>query len=181
MGGLVAIIWLMVLGEWGTLGYGLLYVAGSTFLIGFALMPGMLLAVPALWALEKGKKMLGIIFGLIPTTYTYALMIAWAAFSFVTFMKRADNESYIPVLLLSYMVAAGPWAYMASKEDNPYSGISSVFCSFSYILVMIAVYFFRPTAIELIELFSAPLIFALFFTTYLSYRVDKEEEELYGP
>lgn len=56
LGGLVAIIWLMVLGEWGTLGYGLLYLVGSTFLIGLALMPGILLATPALWALEKGRN-----------------------------------------------------------------------------------------------------------------------------
>lgn len=177
-GGIVAIIWLIVLGKWSALFYGLALTVGSTFFIGIAMMPNLILAAPALWAAGKGKSTLAIALGLIPVSYTYILMTAWAMFSFLTFMKKADDASYIPLLLLSYMVASGPWSYMASKEDNPASAISSIFCSLSCMLVMVALYFFNPSLLETIELFSAPLVAALFVNTYFSYKIE-EEESLY--
>lgn len=48
LGGIVAGIWLAILGEWGSIGYGLMFVIGGGLLISFAMLPGMLLAGPAI-------------------------------------------------------------------------------------------------------------------------------------
>ena len=43
-GGVVAEIWLAILGEWGLIGYGVLTLACGHFGLGMAMMPGMLFA-----------------------------------------------------------------------------------------------------------------------------------------
>jgi hypothetical protein len=61
LGGIVSGIWLAILGEWGAVGAGVLGLFVSTSLLGFALMPGLLFAVPAAYCLEKGKT-IGLVF-----------------------------------------------------------------------------------------------------------------------
>lgn len=56
LGGIVSGIWLAFLGEWDPILSGLGFMIFSGFVIGFALMPGLLFAGPAMMFLEKGKK-----------------------------------------------------------------------------------------------------------------------------
>src|SRR3546814_1412099 len=56
LGGVVAGIWLAILGEWGSIGYGLMFGIGGAMLISFAMLPGMLLAGPAVMMDKKGIK-----------------------------------------------------------------------------------------------------------------------------
>ena len=43
LGGVVSGIWLALLGEWGSIGYGVLAMVFSGFVLGIALMPSLLL------------------------------------------------------------------------------------------------------------------------------------------
>ena len=52
-GGLVAAVWLAILGEWRLIGAGILYMLFGTFLISVALIPGMILGAPALLAQQR--------------------------------------------------------------------------------------------------------------------------------
>ena len=69
LGGLISGIWLAFLGHWGLIGYGFLIIAFASFGIGFAMMPSLLFAVPAMSLIEKGNKFFGYIFLLLSTLY----------------------------------------------------------------------------------------------------------------
>src|SRR5712692_8929458 len=115
-GGIVAGIWLAILGEWGSIGYGILMLVGAGFLLGRAMMPGMLFSAPAAAFLEKGNKPAFYFFGFLSTLYTIAVLTVWCVVVLYFFANRADTSSIIPMLLWSYGVATGPIAWLAQKD-----------------------------------------------------------------
>ena len=108
LGGIISGVWLAILGEWGTIGNGLLFLFTSTFLIGFALMPSLLLDVPAVYCAEKGKTIGLVFFGGLSSVYTLALVTVWCCGILYMFVKDATSASLIPRLIWSYGVATGP-------------------------------------------------------------------------
>src|SRR3546814_3081556 len=77
LGGVVAGIWLAILGEWGSIGYGLMFGIGGAMLISFAMLPGMLLAGPAVMMDKKGIKSGFYLFGFLSAVYTFGVLTAW--------------------------------------------------------------------------------------------------------
>jgi hypothetical protein len=79
---------------------------------------------------EKGPvlRFLGYLIGMIGVLWTYLVMTLLGLFAFGYFTGRWESDSFFPYLLLAYGVATGPWAYMASQEDNAFSAISTFFC-----------------------------------------------------
>src|SRR3546814_11554160 len=80
LGGVVAGIWLAILGEWGSIGYGLMFGIGGAMLISFAMLPGMLLAGPAVMMDKKGIKYGFYLFGFLIAVYTFGVLTAWCLF-----------------------------------------------------------------------------------------------------
>ena len=148
LGGIVSGIWLVVLGEWRAIGLGILSLFCSTMLIGFALLPSFLFALPAAKFIEHGKYGFGIIIGMPAALYTVGVMIAWCLLVLVVFEGMADEASRIPMLIWSYGVATGPWSYMASKEHeadddfNP-STLHTFFVSIGYLLMIAMILVFK--------------------------------------
>jgi len=58
LGGLGSGIWLAILGEWGEIFRGILFMVVAGFAISVALMPSLLFAAPAAMAMERGKNSL---------------------------------------------------------------------------------------------------------------------------
>lgn len=110
LGGIVSGVWLGVLGEWRIIGAGILVFFVSTGLLGFALMPSLLLAAPAAYCAEKGKTGGLVLFGALSSFYILALITAWCCGILFMFVKDATPGSLIPRLLWSYGLATGPWA-----------------------------------------------------------------------
>lgn len=140
LGGIVAGIWLAVLGEWGVIGMGLMLVFVSTFILGIALLP---IGVLGAAAYATRRFRIGILFfGLLSNLYIATLITAWCVSMLLLFMSRATEQSWIPSLIWSYGAATGPWAYMASREAHRGRGDSSVmavmFAQVAY-LVMVAI------------------------------------------
>lgn len=152
LGGVVSGIWLAILGEWGEIFRGILFLVISSFIISFALMPGLLLAGPAMMAIERGKKILGLFFGSLSVFYTVALIVAWCIWVLWLFVSSATESSLIPLLIWSYGVALGPWMWLAQKDQqgggNEFSIITTFFAQISYLLAMIL--FFAGTTLEII-------------------------------
>jgi len=118
-GGIVAGIWLAILGEWKVIGLGLLLLVSSPFLLGFVLMPGSMFAIPAMKAVESGRKMLGALMGSLSVIYTTAVIVVWAYLMLRFFHGRAHDSSQIPFLLWSYGGPVfGPYAYLAKNGDT---------------------------------------------------------------
>ena len=70
LGGIVSGIWLIILGEWGAVGTGLIFFSVSTGLLGLAILPAMLFAAPAALCAAKGKTFGLVCFGALSSIYT---------------------------------------------------------------------------------------------------------------
>ncbi|HUS71420.1 MAG TPA: hypothetical protein VMY06_00025 [Sedimentisphaerales bacterium] len=140
-GGIVSGIWLAILGEWVEIIRGIGFIVVSGFLISFVLMPGLLFAGPAVIAMERGKKILGVFLGFLGVLYTYALMTIWCIWIMWLFVSSATESSIIPLLLWSYGVALAPWMWLAQKDQqgggNEFSMLATFLAQISYIVAMI--------------------------------------------
>lgn len=162
-GGIISGIWLAILGEWGEIFRGIVFIVVSGFLISFALMPGLLFAGPAIVAMERGKKILGVFFGFLSVLYTYALITIWCIWIMRLFVSSATESSIIPLLIWSYGVALAPWMWLAQKDQqaggNEFSIFATFFAQISYILAMI-MFFLGATLGTIAITFGAIMLIA---------------------
>lgn len=178
LGGIVAGIWLAVLGKWGIIGYGIGALFVSGFGLGIAMMPGLLFAAPAGVFYEKENKLGFYFFGFLGALYTVAVLTGWCIAVLYFFVSRADSTSIIPVLLWSYGVATGPIAWLAQKEAQGGGGhgamISTFFAQVAYVMVILAVLFLRVSLVDVIVLFAVIMAIGLVF----QFRVASQLERL---
>ena len=112
-------IWLAVLGEWGAIGYGIVAIVFSGFLLGFAFAPSMLIAMPGVKLAERGYRAPMYFFGFLSRGYDTMVIIIWVTIVFSAFLNRtSDASAVIPTLIWSYGVATAPIMWLASKEDR---------------------------------------------------------------
>lgn len=118
LGGVIGVIWLMILGQWGALGVALGATIFGTFACGVALMPGLLATGPAVLLHGKGgfARITAYPFMFVGLLWTFAVMCTWALWWFSYFLKIADSTSLVPMLLIAFSVATAPWVYMAQKD-----------------------------------------------------------------
>jgi hypothetical protein len=148
IGGLLAGIWLAFLGEWKSIGMGLILYVTSHHLLAWVLMPAVILfSAPAVKMIESGRTTLGRLSWSLAVLYRTSVIVVWAYLILRYFYDRASNSSEIPLLLWSYGAATGPWAYIASKDcqaqegDNRHSVFHVLFLSVGYICSMLALLF----------------------------------------
>jgi len=176
LGGVLAGIWLAILGQWGSIGYGILFLIGSAIALSIAMAPGLLLAAPAAIFHEKGKMLAAFAFGFLSSLYTVAVLTVWCIAVLFFFMKRADASSIIPTLLWSYGVATGPIAWLAQKElqaGNEFSMVSSFFAQLAYLLVVLALLFTGVTLLDVLEIFGVVMVISLFEQYEMAFKIDK--------
>jgi len=161
LGGIISGIWLAILGEWGEIIRGILFMVVAGFAISIALMPSLLFAGPAAIAIEKGKKLLGMFLGSLSVLYTIALMTIWCIWIMWLFVSSANESSLIPLLIWSYGVALAPWMWLAQKDQqgggNEFSLFSIFFAQISYIIGMI-LFFFGATLGTIAVIFGAIML-----------------------
>lgn len=172
LGGLIAAVWLAILGKWAVLGYGLLALFVGAFAISIALMPGMLLAAPAAVLYNKGNRAASYVFGFLGCAYTQSVLTGWCLLILTFFVREADSKSFVPILFWSYAMATGPIAYMAQKESQAGGGdfavMSSFFVQVAYVLVLLALLFFRPSLADAAILFGAVMLCGLALQFWLA-------------
>lgn len=142
LGGIVSGVWLAILGHWWAIGVGLLGLL-SPFFLSLVLMPGMLLGVPAMLFQQKGRVSIAVVFAGVSSLYVSAIVGTWGAAVLIAFLTRATSASVIPLLIWSYGVATGPWAFLASKDQqasgNEYSAMSLFFLQLGYVVAGVVV------------------------------------------
>lgn len=176
-GGIISGIWLAILGKWSPILTGLAGLFCSAFLLGFALMPGVLFAVPAAKFAEK-KIYAGLyFFGLLGSLYTFTVITIWCIVVMRYFMIDATEKSYIPLMIWSYGVAIGPLAYMASKDSaNAASGLTTFFTSVAYISAGLWAIFGQPTMLDVTILFGCVMVPGLLLLFSHAVSISKNEE-----
>ena len=177
-GGIVSGIWLIILGQWGIIGFGIAALFVSGIGLGIALMPGILFSGPAAILHEKGNKFGFYFLGFLSALYTILVLTVWCILVLYFFVKHADISSIIPVLIWSYGVAIGPIAWMAQKEmqeGNEFSMIATFFIQVAYLLSIIAILFFRVSLTDVIVFFGLIMLIGLIIQFKIASQLEKEE------
>ena len=114
LGAIVGGIWLVFRGEWALVGFGILYMIVSPFILSLALLPGIAFAAPAVMAAER-HPVVGFIVGIPAIVWQFAVIALSCVWSFQASAYHL-GEAPFPHILWGYAVALAPWAYMAGKE-----------------------------------------------------------------
>lgn len=181
LGSIVAGIWLAIIGEWSLIVLGIIAFLFSSTLLSFALIPSFLLGAPAVYCAEKENTFGMVFFVAISNLYTIVLITVWCCGILFLFVKNATNASIIPLLIWSYGVATGPWAYMASKDQGPKGeGFGSTLATFlaklAYLVIMIHVIFTSITLLDAIKIFMSFMLVGLIIQIVLAVIIQKEEK-----
>lgn len=173
LGGIISGIWLAILGEWGAIFSGIILIVVSGYAISFALMPSFFLfAAPAIIAMEKGKKLLGIFLGSLSVLYTIILITVWCIWIMRLFVSSANEGSLIPLLIWSYGVAFAPWMWLAQKDQqgggNEYSIFTIFFAQVSYILGM-GMFFLGSTLETITIIFGAIMLIGAVLQIFIAF------------
>lgn len=176
-GGIIAGVWLAVLGEWWALGLGLLVVIISSFVLSLAVLPSIALAAGAVLA-GKRSKFAFLLLGLLSNLYVVAIMTTWCVGALFAFMSRATEQSWIPLLIWSYGAATGPWSYMASKESESGGGDSSVMAAFfaqvAYLAMVLVGIFVGGSVVTLAKVFAGVMLIGVAMQLIFAYLATDE-------
>lgn len=170
-GGLIGGGWLLYLGMWKPVVFGLCAILSGSLVLGFMLLPSIALVIPLGGAIERGSIIAATIAVLVSVVFIKVVMTIWSLGVFDLFLMKSKQEAIIPLLLWSYTVAVTPWGTMAryDQQTNPdsFSAVSTAFLAVACISVMIGVYFFgvQPTWREMLPWFLPALIVSLLFQT----------------
>jgi hypothetical protein len=182
LAGVVAGIWLAILGEWGTIGHGILFFFVSTFSLSLVLLPSMLLSAPAAYCAEKGKTFGMLCFSALSNIYTLAVITIWCCGILYMFVKDANASTLIPKLIWSYGIATGPWSYMASKEQQGGDAFASLLATFlaelAYVVIILMIIFTTITPFQVIKVFAGFMLIGLLIQMTVAYLLHKEMKEL---
>lgn len=179
-GGIVSGVWLAILGKWGAIGSGIAVMLVGSLLLGIVLMPGLIFAAPMAYFAERNFKIGAYFFGLLSSLYTVAVVTIWCVAILYYFTKMADSNSTIPILIWSFGVALGPWEWMAQKEIQQGEGFASVVATFfaqiGYLVMIIMVYFFRVTIMEVIIAFGGIMIVGLILLFITAMQIEQDTQ-----
>lgn len=116
--GLIGVIWLIILGQWGIIIYGFVLGMVMPWAYSITVLPSMgIMFLLDLFQKHKNIFLVSLT-GYFGSLYSNATVAIWVYFVFVSFMNRADQTTAIPILLLGYSTMLSPLSYMA-KADGP--------------------------------------------------------------
>ncbi len=165
-GGIIAGIWLAILGEWGHIGTGLLLAIGGPWFLSIPLGISMLVLAPMLMLLEKVKNVVfQVPFAVAGASVTLGIMIAWAYLCQYLLVGEATSRTLIPLLLWTYGAITGPFVFMAQKDQqaggNEYSLIALFFYQIAAIINMVIIGFFDFDIEETLPFFLGTMAIAM--------------------
>ncbi len=133
--GIIAGIWLLLIGEWQFLLFGIILGFIMPFVYSIAFLPQLLLLPLFIKFGEKGHKLLFSIFGFILALYNHLILGFWVSFVFSIMIQAEFNP--ILIWLWGYATVMAPIGYMAGKEDRDSLGtiLGAFFCQVSYIVL----------------------------------------------
>ncbi|MGB7060734.1 MAG: hypothetical protein WBF13_00090 [Candidatus Zixiibacteriota bacterium] len=142
LGGIVAGIWLLFLGEWELVlaAFVVALIAPYAYSI-ITLFQIPLMAVIS-HAISRNRKHLALTVGFISTLIAHVIILFYVFYvvNIATQISVLNNLNIVALLLLGYGVATGPFSFMASKEGpEAYASFLAVFVSqVSYIICAVA-------------------------------------------
>lgn len=171
-GGVVSGIWLLIIGDWRSVLLGIGIVIVSSFSLSILMLPSLLFA--GLAALGKrGGRIIAVVLSLL---YIGAIIVIWCSVVLFLFGRQLSPKNLVPVMIWSHGVAVGPWAYLASHEDNPHSMLSTFFADLGYVVVLLMVFFGSPSFLDLVLVLAGFMLVAQVTNLVLAVILIREEE-----
>jgi hypothetical protein len=157
--GMVAGVWLAVLGRWDLIGYGIVaIIIAGLIAAALARRPGLLLDVPAARR-TRGRALLIGFMSFLGSLYRVAVITAWCLAVLYFFAWRAGGNSLVPALVWSYAIAAGPIVWMDQNEIQGGGGrnaaVATLFAQVAYVLVLLAILVYEVALEQGAMLFAA--------------------------
>jgi len=183
LGGIVAGIWLAILGEWSMIGWGFGFMFFSVWGLSLAMMPGFIFALPVAYLYERGHKVLASPFILLGILYNVAVITIWCGWTLAFFAQRADDSSLIPALLWSYGAATGPLSYMTQQEgqgggDNTAAAVTTYFAQLGFVVMVLTALFAGVTIYEAMIVFACVMGVGTIFQFILALQQDREQKSV---
>jgi hypothetical protein len=154
LGFIVSGVWLLVIGQWRLVVAGLLISMFAPFILGLAILPGILIGAPGIHFANRGVTIGVYFFGFLSSVYIYALITAWCSGITFPFLHGAPSQAFWPLLIWSYGVATSPWSYMAQRDQSFAAFLAAFFAQVAFIVMMVSVAFGA-------DLFSGFQVFSL--------------------
>lgn len=185
LGGIVAAIWLLAIGDWKTLIVGVILVVFSSHSIAILMLPGAAFSAITV-AVGTRTNMRGVMFYsavFINNLYIVVVITAWCIGVLTLFMalcSKAHASSILPYLLGSYAPALGVWQYLAAKENGPgLQGIGSIlivfFAQVAYVIVMLMGLFGgQYSFMEVTATFFAVMVFGCIIQTLITLDIQRK-------
>lgn len=159
LGGIVSGIWLAILGQWGAVISGIIFLLFSSWIIPFALAPSLLLGAPIAYYMERDKISGVIILGGLSSLYTMALITVWCCGILFLFVNGATETSLIPLLIWSFGIATGPWIALSSREGsgdgNNASFIAALLAQIAFVVVALKLLFSGLSLFAALKVFGS--------------------------
>lgn len=118
LGGIVGGVWLLLDGNAHLAILGLLFLFLETMVLSIFLMPGLGLVALGVKLYEKHHRYSGHLLMGLNCVYNVFFILIATYFIFEVVLNNWSIGSIVPVLLLAYTLAAGPWTYMAAHEPD---------------------------------------------------------------
>jgi hypothetical protein len=174
IGFLGSLVWLLIVGQWKAVGLGLLITVFAPFLLGFAVLPGMIFAAPGAYFANRKNTIGTYFFGFLSALYIFFVIGVWCSGIAYYFLHDAPRNAFWPLLLWSYGVATSPWTYMAQKE-NSIPAIISAFCAQAAFIVMMTCVLFGMNLIDAFQVLFLVLAIGVLFQMKILSEARKAE------
>lgn len=177
--GIVGGIWLAILGQWGLIGIGILFLFASHWIFALLMLPSLPIDALATYFYEK-KNPLRHFIGYLSMLYTNILMIMtiFVAYSVCkSFYTGNIGIGYTPYLLWSWGMALGPWQYFASREPNNAFTLNTLFSAALFYFLFLTSLFISPFFAVLVMIVFVPvqLILLPIYQMYLANKIVNQE------
>jgi hypothetical protein len=158
-GGVVAFVWLMIIGQWWAIGYGFFAFFAPFALITLAI-PGAYLLTPALTLMDRGQGAIAFLLLLMGRLYEWAVFNAWFVLVFYVFLLHTTTKDYLPLLIWAFSMALAPWLFMAQNLRRRETGGDSTriyiaSAHLAYLAVAVAVFLYWLAPLHYMEIFAA--------------------------
>ncbi|QDR80198.1 MFS transporter [Sporomusa termitida] len=130
-GGIIAGIWLIIIGKWAPVGIAIATALVSSFVIGFAMLPAMIFSIPAAKMINKGTGFIGYFLFFCSSVYVFGVLWYWSIFIFGVYVSYIGpgGTGIIPLMIMAYSVATAPVGHLASKESDSPATMIATFCT----------------------------------------------------
>lgn len=181
LGGIISGIWLGILGQWYVLLIGIVAALFGHKVLNVGIMIGMgIFGTPAMALERKGKRTGAMFFAVLNLLYIAFLICLWCFGILLLLGSFVNTAAPIPMMIWSYGVATGPWAYLSQKDQeaggNEFSAISTIFAQVAFVAMGLAVIFTDLPFFTLAVIFGSIMLVSVIVNSGIAFRYKKLEQ-----